>query len=214
MMQRVWLRKCTKPIEKLILLALADFANTESGDCFPSLPTLAKKCGISKKTLCKHLNSLRAQGVVKTRPGGGRKSTNYFLNLGNDPSPRGDSSRDPKVTRTVIEPSCLKKTKEDIISDDAMTSKKEIPAVWKVTSKETQLGGITPPKDYPSQAEFDEFCETEFLYCLTAYRPDLYSELCRNKWHEWRQDWNKWIPIRNWRKYVEALQEKIQNQYE
>jgi hypothetical protein len=64
--------------------------------------------------------------------------------------------------------------------------------------------------DYPSEQEFDEFIESESLASVETYRENLYSDLCDRKWHHWRPALNKWIPIRDWRSYVAALDEKIQ----
>lgn len=85
------------------------------------------------------------------------------------------------------------------------------PSEWKPSqrSKEDQLKRIRPPQDYPSQDEFDAFLQEGRLENIANYRPDLYAELCRNKWHQWKVKHNKWIPIRDWRDYVAGLESKI-----
>lgn len=43
-----------KPGLKLVLLALADYAN-DQGECYPSLKQLQKKSGFARSTLIEHL---------------------------------------------------------------------------------------------------------------------------------------------------------------
>lgn len=99
-----------------------------------------------------------------------------------------------------------KETKETPPSDGA-----SVPAVWNPShhSKEGQLARVKPPKDYPSQKEFECFMDE---HCGSAfnYRPDLYLEICRNKWHKWSKQYNHWRPIRDWRVYVLTLNDTIE----
>jgi len=53
----------TKSLGKYVLLALADYADA-NGKCYSSLKNLAKKCGLSRSTICLHLQKLRAEGYI------------------------------------------------------------------------------------------------------------------------------------------------------
>jgi len=75
-------------------------------------------------------------------------------------------------------------------------------------SKAEKLALILPPPNRPSAAEFEQFLSTQDLQYVIDYKPELYDELCRNKWHDWKKD--RWNPILHWRKYVEALNDKIE----
>lgn len=88
-----------------------------------------------------------------------------------------------------------------------------VAAQWKPSSrtKDEQLSRLAVPKSYPSQEEFDQHLEDQDLGQVINYRPDLYAELCRNKWHQWNETNNKWVPVRNWRRYVTALDSTIEN---
>ena len=101
-------------------------------------------------------------------------------------------------------------TKEDIGGAE-VDFFEEIPTESKPDrrSKSAKLKSLKVP-DYPSEQEFDEFIESESLASVETYRENLYSDLCDRKWHHWRPALNKWIPIRDWRSYVAALDEKIQ----
>lgn len=107
----------------------------------------------------------------------------------------------------------VNKSKEDTISDGAINnSKKPIEATWIPKSKQSQRDSLPQVPSAPSQAEFDEFCENELLFQVINYRPDLYWELSVNKWHCWNEKWNKWVRIRDWKKYVIGLNNKIDEQ--
>lgn len=63
--------------DRLMLVALADNANDE-GVCWPSIPTLAKKCAVEPRTAQRTIRRLEEKGylVTEDRPG---KSTVYHL---------------------------------------------------------------------------------------------------------------------------------------
>ena len=88
--------------------------------------------------------------------------------------------------------------------------------LWKprVGTKEEKLARILPSSNFPSELEFDRFLEDACLYNVISNRPDLYSQLCDNKWHQWKEPLKKWIPIKNWKSYVTALSEKMEDDLE
>jgi hypothetical protein len=85
----------------------------------------------------------------------------------------------------------------------------DFPATWQPSpgTKEQKLAAI-PEYDYPSEDEFNTFCE-ESGFVFYEYRPNLYQQLCLHKWHQWREDLRKWIPVRNWHAYLNALNDRI-----
>ena len=66
--------------KKMVLLALADSANDEGTNCFPSVATIIEKCSMGERTVFRHLASLEEDGFISRheRPG---RSTNYVLNV-------------------------------------------------------------------------------------------------------------------------------------
>jgi len=66
---------------KLLMLALADHANEETGECFPSLTRLAKRACMSKSTVSVKLNWLEENKWISRDRGTFNKSTRYYLNL-------------------------------------------------------------------------------------------------------------------------------------
>lgn len=82
-MTAVWDSPCTEPHTLLLLLALADWCN-EQGECWPSVPTLAKKSRQSERNCRLHLRRLETLEILDKLEGRGRHHTNhYFLNLQN-----------------------------------------------------------------------------------------------------------------------------------
>jgi biotin operon repressor len=73
------------PSDKLILILLANNANDETGDCFPSQTYLAKRSGLSRGSVNRVIKRLETVGLVDTIPqyrdDGGRRSNRYRLNM-------------------------------------------------------------------------------------------------------------------------------------
>ena len=65
---------------KLVLLALADHANDEDHECWPSLMHLTRKCSFKdKSTTLRHLNHLEDEGLIRRKRGNSNTSTRYIL---------------------------------------------------------------------------------------------------------------------------------------
>ena len=64
---------------RLVLLALSDSAN-DSGSCFPSVQTLANKCGLSIRAVRGHLSAMNESGLLERAERSGR-STEYQICL-------------------------------------------------------------------------------------------------------------------------------------
>lgn len=73
------------PGPRFVLVALANRANEEGGDLYPSLRWIKKKTGIPERTIRSHITDLERRGLlVKTerrREDGGRTSNEYLLPL-------------------------------------------------------------------------------------------------------------------------------------
>lgn len=66
--------------KKMVLVALADYRNRD-GRCFPSIPNIADMAGLAERQTIRLLKSLVADGLIASKPGGGRSSTRYALNF-------------------------------------------------------------------------------------------------------------------------------------
>jgi len=84
LMARVWAAEL-EPVEKLVALCFADFANDE-GQAYPSLKTVAKKSGLSEATVRRKLRNLIDRDLLTLTPrkdkSGRDTSALVKLNLG------------------------------------------------------------------------------------------------------------------------------------
>jgi hypothetical protein len=53
-----------KGTDKYVLIVMAKHANDDGTDCYPSIKTLARECGVTRDTIYEHLGSLIAQGLI------------------------------------------------------------------------------------------------------------------------------------------------------
>jgi len=66
------------PMTKYVGMVLAQYANTDGSNAFPSVDKLARVCEVSEKTVRTALGELRTRGlIVRTRRGGLRGTTAY-----------------------------------------------------------------------------------------------------------------------------------------
>ena len=73
-----------EPVDKLVLLALANRSNHETGVCFPGQQLLAQECSMSDRTVRRHLKRLEELGLIERRArmrgeGRGRTSDEYRI---------------------------------------------------------------------------------------------------------------------------------------
>jgi len=203
-LKAAWRIKLDNSGLKLVLLALADMAN-DAGECWPSRGTLAEMCGLDPNSIRRHIQTLREKRLIEVRErfADNRQKSNLFRLTGETwVSPTPETPVSPRITS--IEPPQTKESKDDTFCEGG---EGVFSAIWKPDhrSKEQKLATIQPPEDYPSEAEFDALLENEELDEISTYRPGLYRELCRHKWHQWNAKLGKWIKIRDWRAYVSRL---------
>jgi hypothetical protein len=138
--QAVWDRTTTGGSTRLLLLALADFAD-EDGLSWPSVQTLAHRTGRSERQVQRLIGYAIAAGELEADRDGGRGSSRYRLRPGGQPvtergvtqmspqgrrprHPRGDTGDTPGVTPTTPEPS--REPTEEPASDPARARELEL----------------------------------------------------------------------------------------
>ena len=86
-MTRVWTHSRAAGGELLIMLALADFADDDGGNCFPSIPMLARKARLTERQTRRVLINLEAIGEIRrSKSNGGRNRRNhYFITVNENP---------------------------------------------------------------------------------------------------------------------------------
>jgi len=92
------------PGTKCLLLALANYAD-EAGSCFPGQAVLAQVTCQGVRTVQRQLVQLETMGLIRTeqrgRPGGGRTSNRYILQIGAKPANLADNPVDPPEKGTT-----------------------------------------------------------------------------------------------------------------
>jgi len=104
---RAWAAPCASASEKLVLLALADRAD-DGGVAWPSMATMATRCGLSAKQVRRHIRALVHRGLIGVLSGGkgGRATTpKYKLLLQNPPT--GGSLSGASIGKETLPPMSL-----------------------------------------------------------------------------------------------------------
>jgi len=88
----------TKLADRAIMWALTNRAN-DNGECWPSLSTIAKEAGISRRTVSRRIPRIIAMGELAYKQGGKHSSNVYTITL----TPGDKASLPPKaiVTRCL-----------------------------------------------------------------------------------------------------------------
>ena len=88
------------PLPKLVLLAIADHAD-DNGYAWPGVSGVAQKCGVSKRTVQRYVNTLVQRAIIsvetRQRPDGSNTSNAYQLNIHDSHPPVSD--RHPPMTQ-------------------------------------------------------------------------------------------------------------------
>lgn len=103
-----WQQTGLNPQQKLVLLALADF-HSDSQGCFPSIPAICKKTGLSRSTVLRALMGMQNLGLIERAERFGGKSNqisnNYVLvGVTQTPSPSVAQTPPPSITETPLPP--------------------------------------------------------------------------------------------------------------
>lgn len=161
--------------DKLVLLALADCANDE-GIAWPSIATLARKCGCDERTIQRNLRGSELAGIIRREevPGRGNR---YHFNPRQIATP-GKSSPVTKTTKTPgklpPKPSRTVNTKEKRAHD--------LPDNWQPLpfTEETESRKVVdgwPPGELERNIE-----------AFTAHH-----RARGNRFKDWQQAWSTWV---------------------
>ena len=110
-------------MQKIVLLMLANRTNHDTGLCYPSHDTLAKECGMDKRSVIRQIESLEKAElltVVRTKKSDGSNNPNhYHLNL-----KKGGS--DTKSPETGTKPITITTTRESNFFEISQEPKAEL----------------------------------------------------------------------------------------
>lgn len=107
-MSWVWDHSRAEGIDRLILLAIADCANDEGTEAWPSVPTLMRKARVTRRTVQRALASLIELGELDVDYNAGRGGSNKYRILMADP--RQNDARASVTPRQNDAPSRVSET--------------------------------------------------------------------------------------------------------
>lgn len=109
----VWEHSRSKGLDRLVLLAIADHADSAGGRAWPSLARLAARCGMSRRSVMRSIDRLVAEGDLERIQGGGVKGRGGTTNGYQLSMKRGQTGTtlppgpDPKGGQSVTTPAPL-----------------------------------------------------------------------------------------------------------
>lgn len=122
----VWTHKFGSPTAKLVMMAVAKHAD-EKGVCWPRVRTLAEFCGISSRTVQRHLKEFERAGLItiqkKYRADGGQTANVYCIGL---PVVKGAGATDKAVTGGMSPTTPLPQTAECHRGNDTAVTYQEL----------------------------------------------------------------------------------------
>lgn len=162
--------------DKLVALALGDCANDE-GLAWPSIATLARKCGCDQRTVQRHLRELEKRDLIAREEVIGRGCKYRF-----NPRQIATPGKTSPVTKTTKTPGKLPPKPSRTINKPKEARAHEWPADWmpaefgKGTESRKVVDGW-PPGERERQVE--------------AF--GAYHRARGNKFKDWQQAWSTWV---------------------
>jgi len=117
------------PLSLKVFTRLVKHHNMKTGQCNPSIGTLARALGASERGVRGAIRQLEKHGLIETQPGGGRhRSNDYIIPTLNTRQTRNASTRNPERmvsnTRNVHSPETIKETNKKRRDDRAASKPK------------------------------------------------------------------------------------------
>lgn len=165
------------PGEKLVLLALADQANDEGTQCWPSVETIAKRSGQGVRTVRRALASLEQAGHL-TRQHRDGTSTQYRVHPGQSGTP-AKSAPLPKTTQT---PAKLAAKPSRTTSNKHTQRAHVIPESW----EPQPFGNGSKSADIIAGWSADELA-TQIEHFTAHHRGK------GNRFVDWQDAWKTWV---------------------
>lgn len=148
LMGEVFARSRHGGIELLMLLAIAEHANDDGSNAYPSVPSLAAKCRTSVRYAHRVLAGLRASGELQVQANGGPHGTNVYritlpLTCRSAPTPDLQATPGAAVTLTHRPPT------PDLQVPDPLTYRPDEPSLNRQEPPESARKRAAPPMNKP-----------------------------------------------------------------
>ena len=135
----------TTATEQQVLALLAHFADDKTGQCFPSIETLARQTHLSRATVIRCLDALKRKGYLKWISGGRKKRGRVLSNLYKLTLPKPAPKRNETVLSEFWED--VDNSHSRVSHCDGYPSHSETLS-YKESSKENPDGHNPPPVKY------------------------------------------------------------------
>ena len=180
---------------KFVLVALSDQSN-DNGVCWPSIPQIAKRCGLDVRSVSRSLAKLEQMGLIERDVLQGRGTT-YRLVFINQSAETPLTNCPEPLTNCHATPDKLSSKPSVTISNHQEQGKLRVSQ--EPPQQEKQQRGSRLPADWnPSDVDF-QFCKTE--------RPDLDPEKTADRFRDywisqpgakgiklnWPATWRNWV---------------------
>ncbi|MFE9751385.1 helix-turn-helix domain-containing protein [Saccharothrix saharensis] len=100
----VWEHAEVAGTDLLLLLAIADAADDQGRNAWPSVADLARKTRLDERTVQRRLKRLHSQGDITIEPGGGRRRNRYAILRFPGPTSRFHRASAPPAAREAAAP--------------------------------------------------------------------------------------------------------------
>lgn len=202
-MADVWASSAAKGNDRLVLLALADHANDEDRQCWPSLTHVAKKCQLSRTTVRRCVYRLAIRGELRlVILGSGRSASRYEIWDPTKPRIEGCQIETSQIETSQIEPPGVPPVApQGFLSSETLTIKEP--------SKNHQRGRRLPATPFPDGFQLDPemlqyaldggMTETQAKFQFQKFKVTHMAN--DSRFRRWNWAWFKWV--RNWREFAE-----------
>ena len=180
---------------KFVLVALSDQSN-DNGVCWPSIPQIAKRCGLDVRSVSRSLAKLEQMGLIERDVLQGRGTT-YRLVFINQSAETPLTNCPEPLTNCHATPDKLSSKPSVTISNHQEQGK--LRASQEPPQQEKQQRGSRLPADWNPSDVDKQFCKTE--------RPDLDPEKTADRFRDywisqpgakgiklnWPATWRNWV---------------------
>lgn len=155
-MSWVWDNSRSEGTDRLILLAIADFAADDGANAWPSIRRLAEKAKVTERTVQRAIRALTLLGEVSVDANAGRRGTNvYTINMRTDVTP----SESHPVRSTPVQ-----KSPRNSVTVTPVTPKGDTPVTRTIKEPSTTpqppaSGGHVSKKHCLRHAKFRRDCD-------------------------------------------------------
>lgn len=96
----VWSASRSEPTDRLVLLAIADTANDDGAEAYPSMATLTRKTGLHERSIQRALKRLTELGELTVYPNAGPKGCNRYRIRMTPPAQSHPGTESPRQNAT------------------------------------------------------------------------------------------------------------------